>query len=453
MAETTGAGNLPETKLSNTLLGSSGPTEAIAAPGRRQLPALDGLRGFAILIVLVYHYLILLPTTNPWLAGFVIAVASKGYVGVDLFFVLSGFLITGILYDSKGQNHYFRNFYARRFLRIFPLYYLVLAGVALFLVGIKLGLPHIWHKYPKFPGLLAAMPWLWTYTTNFGMVLGAKTSACGHFWTLAVEEQFYTIWPLVIFFINRRNAIRISATLIFGALLIRLCITHLDWGQMANYILTPSRMDALAIGALVALLIRSPGCSIDMLAKAARWIFPLALIPFAAFLIILPLTRLHLVPWATLPPNATIYNMAIMGTTGFHYMGWKRDLFYSDFAVMFAALLILALSPTAWRGLPNRLFCWKPLRILGGYSYGIYVFHFIILRGISTMLRVTHLHHRVYSSDWLTLLIIALNIVLSLVTAFASFHLWERRFLKLKRNFPEKSAAPFATAAIDQPGK
>ena len=229
--------------------------------------------------------------------------------------------------------------------------------------------------------------------------------------------------------------------MIVAALAFRLVVSHLGWGQSANYVLTPCQMDALAIGALVAVVIRSPGWGIARLTKPATILFVIAAIPFALCFIVLPLLRLHLVPWGSLPADATIYNMRIMGTTGFHDMGWERDLFYSDFGVMFAALLVLALSPTAVGGVPHRIFSWTPLRVLGGYSYGIYVFHFIILRGISTLLRIVHLHHRVYSSDWLTLGIIALNLVLSLGVAFASFHLWEKRFLRLKKHFPERAPA------------
>ena len=102
------------------LLGTAGTAESIAAPGRVRYPALDGLRGVAILMVMACHYAMQIPGKGPF-AGGVRGVALKGWVGVDLFFVLSGFLITGILYDAKGQENYFRNFYARRTLRIFPL--------------------------------------------------------------------------------------------------------------------------------------------------------------------------------------------------------------------------------------------------------------------------------------------------------------------------------------------
>src|ERR1043165_344432 len=126
--------------------------QAASPPGRRRLPALDGLRGTAILAVLICHYSALLPRTYG-LAGFL----QVGTHGVDLFFVLSGFLITGILFDAKGKEHYFRDFYVRRALRIFPLYYaaLLVTVVLLPAIGGAIG--------AEFGPAAAAQGWLWLY--------------------------------------------------------------------------------------------------------------------------------------------------------------------------------------------------------------------------------------------------------------------------------------------------
>src|SRR2546427_5689081 len=121
-------------------------------------------------------------------------------MGVDLFFVLSGFLITGILLDTKGSRHYLRQFHARRVLRIFPLYY---AALALFLILLPMLLP----GDRVLRDLTADSVWYWTYLYNVKVAAAGFTSssALGHFWSLAVEEQFYLIWPIVVLYLARRH--------------------------------------------------------------------------------------------------------------------------------------------------------------------------------------------------------------------------------------------------------
>src|SRR5206468_651405 len=153
------------------------------------------LRGLAILLVIAFHTLRV--TGKEGLIGrFGAAIQDSGWIGVDLFFVLSGFLITGILLDSLGKPGYFRNFFARRTLRIFPLYYAVLT-VSLFLVPALIGLqrlPELYHR------LLENQLWLWTYAANYLQATGRHTlPGFGHFWSLAIEEQFYLLWPFVVY--------------------------------------------------------------------------------------------------------------------------------------------------------------------------------------------------------------------------------------------------------------
>ena len=156
-------------------------------------PALDGLRGIAIILVLLHHLTIYRPTRgiDEWIA----TVPLVGWSGVDLFFVLSGFLITGILIDARGSKRYFTSFYARRTLRIFPLYYLVVF-VALILVPLSQTLHRVLvGPYPDPPHL----PY-WLYYTNFsiaerGLVHGWLDIA----WSLAIEEQFYIVWAVLVF--------------------------------------------------------------------------------------------------------------------------------------------------------------------------------------------------------------------------------------------------------------
>src|SRR4051812_432361 len=173
------------------------PQQDVAAPARSRWLGIDGLRGTAILAVVICHFSALLPRADhPW-----IGVLENGWAGVDLFFVISGFLITGILLDAKGEANYFRNFYARRALRIVPLYYGFLI-VALLL--------RQWE----------AQPWLWTWTVNYWlpMRMGAAGTAWTSwnemiipFWSLAVEEQFYLIWPIVALLLSPHGLMRVCA--------------------------------------------------------------------------------------------------------------------------------------------------------------------------------------------------------------------------------------------------
>src|SRR5947209_649249 len=172
--------------------------EAAAAypPPGTHMPALDGLRGLAILMVLAFHFSLGHLAPERFLLAIPYTVAGIGWVGVDLFFVLSGFLITGILYDAKASQTYFRDFYAKRVLRIFPLYYGVL--VAFFMV-----IPLV-HPLRSVTELKPVQAWAWLYATN------VKDSLAGdwcfdkvwvrlnQFWSLAVEEHFYMIWPVAV---------------------------------------------------------------------------------------------------------------------------------------------------------------------------------------------------------------------------------------------------------------
>src|SRR4051812_42732359 len=217
----------------------------------KHIPALDGLRGLAIILVLLFHF-------TPEGIGATSAekvlrsVASLGWCGVDLFFVLSGFLITGILYDAKGSPHFFRDFYMRRVLRIFPLYY----GV-LFLVFIVVPLLHPLTRASD-QQFIHNQHWLWLYMANIPQALTnawpLKTGwvNLNHFWSLAIEEHFYLIWPALVFLLQRRTLMRICTACIITALILR-CLTYFLWNDTAAYVLTPCRMDELAMGALVAL--------------------------------------------------------------------------------------------------------------------------------------------------------------------------------------------------------
>ena len=268
------------------------------------------------------------------------AISGIGSTGVDLFFVLSGFLITGILLDAKSSPHFFRNFYARRTLRIFPLYYGVL--IACFLI-----VP-LFHPFsPAEQQVANRQGWLWLYAaniresfTNAYYPFSGGWIAMDHFWSLAIEEHFYLLWPLVIFFASRRTMIGICIAVIAIALGTRLGLYLSEIESMAYYHLTPCRMDELAMGGLIVLLARSPGGA----AKLVR------------------------IAWGI----ASVSLMALILTWRFE---WREYIFGSTLLAMFFAALLVCVVSSGLRNPLRLLFQNRGLRLLGKFSYGAYVLH------------------------------------------------------------------------------
>ncbi len=221
-----------------------------------RIPALDGLRGVAILLVLLCHSVFGLETSSP-LFNRLLALGHITWSGVDLFFVLSGFLIGGILLDARSSPCYYTTFYARRAYRILPLYFLV-AGIFLFRHS-------PFHMLPGTAGDTSALTFPWysylTFTQTFFMVQHGWYGAPGLAvtWSLAVEEQFYLVTPLLVRLI--RGSRLVIALLLTIALVpfLRLLLRHaLRHGDFASYVLMPCRADDLCLGVLSAYLVRQP---------------------------------------------------------------------------------------------------------------------------------------------------------------------------------------------------
>ncbi len=222
-------------------------TEAI-----KHIPALDGIRGIAVLFILIYH-------CSDFRAANIVddyffMFTHSMWVGVDLFFVLSGFLITSILISTKDCVNYFKSFYLRRALRIFPLYYLFVAFSILVIPQITYLSQLVGHDVGS------KQWWYWFYLSNF---LAAKEAALRHLflsptWSLAIEEQFYLLWPFVVWVCSLRWLTLVSAGLILFAALLRVLLFQLDVPANSIYVLTFTRMDTIAMGALVACLLKTP---------------------------------------------------------------------------------------------------------------------------------------------------------------------------------------------------
>jgi len=369
--------------------------EAEAAPAKRlsgvHIGALDGIRGVAILLVLVHHY-------GASARGFgfyysFLKATDLGWCGVDLFFVLSGFLITGILYDSRNDESYFRNFYARRVLRIMPLYYTAL----LFVVLLSTAWPDagVW-------GTTSPL-WVVFYLTNFVMAFEGPHSVglMGHYWSLAIEEHFYLIWPVLVLWGTRRHLMGAAAALVVLALVLRTGLVLSGAEPIIVSLQTPLRIDALAAGAFVALAIRGPNGIASLMRPA--WIVMMVCGATVLLLIAGP-SNVHGVD-------------PIMLSVGFTLI-----------ALAFAGSLVVGIG---WRP-ANAIFNLGILRWFGRYSYGMYVWHPIInmlmfYTSIKTALDI--------EGPTAGALYMAFVFGIVLLVSLASYHFLEKPFLRLKKYF------------------
>ena len=421
---------------------------------RRHIPVLDGIRGLAIILVLFHH------CTDMTNANAVDDAATLflhwGGFGVDLFFVLSGFLITGILADTRGHKGYFKSFYARRVLRIFPLYY----GIVFFSFII---LPNIGPMLAALPGVSEATAgtidsklnrfgtvgndqwYYWAYLSNF---VAAKVNGWRHgildvSWSLSIEEQFYLIWPMLIFLLGRARMKVVCVLLLVASPIFRtwLLVRGTDpfFGGPTSvfdvYVLTPGRLEGLALGALIALHLRGrEHAHEDNLAPARRLE---RLVPFAK--IIAPVCL-----GLSLLGEGTRYlsDHPVHSHTRFTvYAG------YTLVAVGFAAVLVLALAARPG-SLWYRLWTWRPLRSFGKYSYAIYLMHMPTRAVIRDLIFGPNFNGSRFGDAMFQFPRIGGSElpgqILFYIPAFAacwlagwlSWNLYEKHFLKLKRFFP-----------------
>lgn len=392
--------------------------QATPVPTRRResscerIPVLDGIRGIAILLVMAFHFWIVAIAggTLPWerLYG---DVAGMGWIGVDLFFVLSGFLITGILYDSREGPHYFRVFYGRRTVRIFPLYY---AALTFFFVLGPLVLPHIHERtLAGMQSAAAAKLFSWTYLLNwYEGIKGwdAIPHPLQHFWSLAVEEQFYLVWPFLVLKLARRRLMGVCAGLMVFALAMRAVMYSLHL-PFAAYLWTFCRVDSLAVGAIVALASRDADDSFTLLKWARRLAGPL----FCAII----LARI-LNPKCTVGPGDT--------------PTWFMNIFgFTLTGVFFAACIAIAVA-SRQESFGHRVLASPVLRFFGKYSYCLYVCHLpIIVTFAKFGLNCHDLAGRLHSELLSVIVVDAVALGVSIAIAYASWHLYEKHWLKLKK--------------------
>jgi peptidoglycan/LPS O-acetylase OafA/YrhL len=362
----------------------------------KHIPALDGVRGLAIALVTIYRFTIGHgePHIDDQLTKNIL---DFGQRGVDLFFVLSGFLITGILYDAKGESHYFRNFYFRRALRIFPLYYAVLIFAFVLLPWLGMSFPGVSQAQSE------KQAWLWLYGTNILIGLEGDWNIVGpfnHFWSLAVEEQFYLVWPWLVFMLSRANLIRLCYFCIIAAMLGRMAILFMGDYSVAAEAMTPFRIDSFAVGGLISLWMRGPD----------------------------QLTRIRI--------RSIEYGLAVLVFLITVFLNGRtlKATTYTVYACFFGTVIIWAIHARVG-SLEYRFWTSAPLRFLGKYSYAIYVFQSLLIPVMRPYLSISDLISW-FGSEVLGLLAYFLIMsTLSLILALLSWHLLEKHCLRLKRFF------------------
>lgn len=377
----------------------------------QHMPYLDGIRGLAILLVMFHHMTILTGHSRP--EQVLYGMAQFGPHGVDLFFVLSGFLITGILLDTRSDRHFFRNFYARRTLRIFPLYYLLVAFSFLVVPWCLAQLPQFGAKLARFSTVSDAWPWYALYASNF---LIASNNAFRHgildvSWSLAIEEQYYLVGAVGVYFLTRRKAIVICAVLLGVLPFLRLASLTLGTSPLQIYVLTPTRLDGVLWGSLLALITRDSD-------------------------------RLRMLLDRYLKPAGVVCGIVILiiaAAGKWNYLGATEQVFgYSAVALTFAAIVW---TTSRHDGILRRIFDQRMLRFFGVYSYSLYLFHL----PVRALIRDTIFGEKqfsVLSSSPIPgqLLFYAIATIAVVPLSLFSWYAVEQPFLRMKSKFASSTA-------------
>jgi len=343
---------------------------------------LDGWRFIAVMAVILMHY--------------IPRIFMVGWVVMDLFFVLSGFLITGILLDTKSEKGYYKNFIVRRVIRLFPLYYLCLFIIFYFIPDSFFDVSYYRNH----------QIWYWLYSSNWLIALQGwtPTKMLDHFWSLAIEEQFYVLWPLFVWLLSSKQLMRWCIFLFFSSIILRNIGLNFGFVMPYPYVATIARMEPIALGAIVAVLLRNNKEILERIAPLA------SLISFICIIIT------FLIAGTVHMENVVIYSVG-----------------YTFLDIFFAGMLAITLS----KNLPlwARKFLTHPIiRKIAGMTYCLYVFH-VPIHSIMKYKYLPLLQQ--YTGNELTgfilMLVIGIGITFPLCYAI---HRWiEAPLWKLKRFF------------------
>lgn len=361
---------------------------------QRYVPSLEGIRGYGFLLVFCAHYFVpnQLAHPNSTRLTFLTSLRSLAIFAVPVFFVLSGYLIGGILYDTRHRTGYFKVFYSRRILRVFPVYYVTLLTIVAFLY---------------FQGIIPDL-YFWSHFLYIQNLLPAPLNhqalpvAMVHFWSLAVEEQFYLLWPLIVWcFPEKKKLLAVALTLIGGCFVFRLAAPLLFASSVQISYFTPVRVDAILLGVVLALI--RADASFERITRFAKWI--------------------------VLSGGAIVILLA----------NWKGDVWARSFHGLQIGLPIVNITAAALivavveegsvlnRLCSQRWACW-----LGSLSYSLYVFHLVYAHFFFNVLTGRLCVYMRQSFAVLTsgLLAFAVTLALSLL----SYALIEGPIMKLKKH-------------------
>lgn len=367
-------------------------------PGR--IPELDGLRAMAVLMVIADHYFSWIPYSG----------ARFGWLGVDLFFILSGFLITTILLGLRDKEEYFRTFYARRALRIFPPYYLCLA--VYFTVSLAMGKPGtvgLWMQYVfYYTSLQVGQPSILHHPAvfNAGVAMGIAV-----LWSLSVEEIYYTVWAPVVRFFSMRGVWATVVGMIVVAPMLR---WHFHTPEFPETYTFYCRMDGLGFGSLIALVHAREQQGDERMQRVALWMrsaWPVLLLLWLA---------------VAIPAHADQASR-VFNTFGISL----ADAF-------FASMVFAVIGSTGGSGIVARLLRMEWLRSIGKVSYTLYLVHYPIR--VLTIWVFEEWMHTGLSRRMTALAESLVGIVVSLAIAYLSWNLMESRILRWKdRHVPSKA--------------
>jgi peptidoglycan/LPS O-acetylase OafA/YrhL len=345
------------------------------------IQSLDGVRGIAVLMIMFFHYeLISYDTVIPGLTSLM----KFGQTGVTLFFVLSGFLITRILLKNKGGQSYFKNFYIRRTLRIFPLYYffLLLSYFVLPLIGIG-----------ETPVLEKQLPFYLFYQ-NISITFNWPWEGPFHYWSLAVEEHFYLFWPFVIYYFSIKNIYKIILGIVLVAILSR---AYLFAEGYEVFYFTVCRMDAIALGSFIGLLEYQHGFKLNV-----KWKYHLLAITFIGVVFYFL--------WLEYRNQSNLYVQII------------KDLAYS-YVYVLLLLSIVSINTSYFLIKMKRFLSNTLLVYVGKISFSLYIYHGIC-NGIVSKFGIENFYISIIAC-----------FALAFIIASCSYYFFEMPFLKMKSRF------------------